>query len=90
MKYKATRVGKSDHRDLFLVNRVYDDRQILAIAKKNGLRLSRPNGNTRYRGSRRLVLTDPKTRATVWRFENFVEEDQPTKIVPVPAGLFSL
>ena len=65
-------------------DRQYDDRQIVSLARRGGLKVIRPNGDTRIRGSRRLLVVDPNDRdARVYAFAA-IEEDGPTKIRPVP------
>jgi hypothetical protein len=88
MKYKGNPVGKRhDAHKAFVTQRIYDDRQIAYIARRKGLAVSRPNGDRRYRGSRRLVVTDPASRRAVWQF-NAYQDEAPTTVYPTLVARF--
>jgi hypothetical protein len=82
MKYTGKAVGKRhDAHRAFVEDRIYDDRQIASIAAKYGLAVTRPNGDRRYRGSRRLCVVDKKR--LVWQFAAHQNEN-PTFEYPTP------
>lgn len=87
MKYTGNPVGRSEYAGHYVRNRIYDDRQIMSIASRYGLRVCRPNGSPRYRGSRKLNVVDPAENKTVWHFTAY-EDDAPTRIAPVVVGRF--
>lgn len=68
MKYTSEIFGTSKLRKLFIPGKEYDDRAIAEIAKANGLKAIRPNGDERIRGSRRLQIIDPKTKRPFIKF----------------------
>jgi hypothetical protein len=84
MKYKGIPVGKRHamHK-AFVEQRIYDDRQIAYVAGRKGLVVVRPNGDRRYRGSRRLNVIDPVAKRVVWQFSVRQDEDS-TVIYPTP------
>ena len=88
MKYKGKPVGKRhESHKAFVEQRIYDDRQIVYLAKRKGLRVIRPNGDTRYRGSRRLDVLDPIARRVIWSFEAYLDESA-TVVYPTPVARF--
>ncbi len=83
MRYTLTNVsGKA--RRAFKLEVVYDDREITRLAKRDGLKVTRPNGDTRIRGSSRLQVWDGKH--IVARFEKQVI-DEKRVIKPVPVAV---
>jgi phage terminase large subunit-like protein len=82
MKYKGSKVGqRHDAHKAFVEQRIYDDRQIVYVAGKSGLVVTRPNGSRRYRGSRRLCVVVPGVKRVVWAF-NADQDEAPTTIYP--------
>jgi len=87
MKYKGLKVGKRhDAHKAFVEQRVYDDRQIAYVAGRTGLVVRRPNGDRRYRGSRRLSVIDPASKRTVWQFSAY-QHEAPTTVYPERIGV---
>jgi hypothetical protein len=69
-------------------NQEYRREQVTGIAGRHGVTVTRPNGDLRIRGSRRLVVVDPKTRMPIWQFTAIDESDLPTVIHPTPVAFF--
>jgi hypothetical protein len=84
MKYTAKFVGDRQIGHAFSGNRPYDDRQVKTIARRNGLTIARPNGDRRYRGSRRLVLS--RNGKPEWNFTAVEEPQEPRKVLPIRVG----
>ena len=61
-------------RKVFKIGLVYDERHIHAELKKLGLKATRPNGDTRTRGSRRIVVRE-RDGATLAAFQADIKED---------------
>ena len=82
MRYLVTASNRGVHHT-FKVGTVYDERYILNRIGEKGLKLVRPNGSTRYRGSRRL-LAKAKDGTTMATFQAEILEDK--VVLPVPVG----
>ena len=71
-------------RRVFRIGLIYDEHHIAAELQKLGLRMTRPNGSSRTRGSRRLVVK-AKNGTTLAVFHADIKEDI-GPILPVPVG----
>ena len=69
MRYTLTIAGHSELAHLFKQPKAYDDRELNAIARANKLKLTRSNGDSRYRGSRRLLLWTDNLRRPIAQFD---------------------
>jgi len=83
MRFTLTAIAKPARR-LFRQDTDYDERQIVDRAGAEGFRVTRPNGDKRIRGSRRLVVWNGR-RGVAWfeKLETKVEE----KVRPQPISL---
>ena len=85
MNYRGQQVGRG--RTPFRKEREYTYQQLFNITHKVGLKLVRPNGDPRVRGSRRLLVVDPASRdARLWSFTAVENADESTTVMPVPLG----
>jgi hypothetical protein len=71
-------------RQVFKTGLVYDERHVHAELKKLGLRAVRPNGDTRTRGSRRMVVFG-KNRTVLAVLQADIKEDT-GPVLPVKVG----
>lgn len=66
MRYELVTVSGTARR-IFKEGTAYDDREIVRLADKSGMKAERPNGSSRIRGSSRINVND--SGRIVARFE---------------------
>ena len=83
MRYLAN-TSNRELRQVFKTGLIYDERHIHAELKKLGLKAVRPNGDTRTRGSRRLVVK-ARNGILLAVFQADIKEDT-GPVLPVKVG----
>jgi len=82
MRYTLISVSGPARR-IFKEDIAYDDREITRLARREGLYVTRPNGNQRIRGSSRLLVWSGDR--IVARFERQGSREQPVE-KPTPVA----